>query len=380
MDVSLVVIQPTSLCNLNCKYCYVPNRKDSSLINSVVLEEIFKKVFSLELKEERIEFLWHSGEPMLAGLKFYENVVKLQNKYNTNNITVRNTIQTNGILIDCEWAKFFKKNNFSIGVSIDGPSFINDINRVTWGNKPTTKKVLEGISNLKEEGITPGVLCVISRKSLDYPTEIFDFFKNEGLHWIGFNVEEIENANEKSSLNDSEGVSEKYKYFISRLYDLWNENIPKIEIREFVDTLNVINDKFRSPNYYRKPDETTDFKIITIHKNGDISTYSPEFAGMPSAIHNNFVIGNILVDEFESLPENKIFKKIKRDVDASIMNCAKQCLYFDLCGGGFLSNKLAENGSIKSTETTSCSLHRKIMTDVIFEKLKKMPNKPIYNQ
>ncbi len=374
MDINLVVIQPTSLCNLNCKYCYVPNRKNSTLIKPQVLEQIFKKTLSLKFKSPFIEFLWHSGEPMLAGINFYKNVIQLQKKYNLNNVTIRNTIQTNGILIDSNWAKFFKENDFSIGVSLDGPSFINDANRVTWGGKPTTEKVLQGIQHLKKEGITPGILSVISEKSLDYPKEIFDFFYNHELYWIGFNVEEIENANKSTSLKSQNSVDIRYRNFMSTLYDLWKSKVPKTEIREFVDIVNVINDKSEKNNYYREPDETVDFKIITIQKNGDISTYSPEFAGMKSEKYNDFVIGNILNDDLINLSSNANFKKIKRDVNLSISNCANECFYFDLCGGGFLSNKLAENGKLESTETTGCLLHRKVLTDVVFEKLKKVPN------
>jgi len=371
--IRLVVVQPTSLCNLNCSYCYVPGRKDPTKMDDSTLEQIISKVLKSPIIDDRIEFLWHAGEPLTIGLEFYKKVVKLIRKYNVSNKNVTNTIQTNGTLITDEWCKFFTKYDFGIGVSIDGPAFLHDKHRKNWANRSTHKSVMNGVKLLQKYKIEIGALCVLTRDSLDHPSEIFDFFYDAGFKWIGFNLEESENANKISSFRDGTNtvteLKEKYHNFISELYDVWRPHSKEIMIREFNDTLNIIYTKLQKPNFYRTPDEIHDLRIITIQKNGNITTNSPEFAGNYSKEYDNFIVGNILVNELEDIITNDTYIKIKNEIEKGIKNCARSCLYFDLCGGAFISNKFTENGALNSTETTTCILHRQTLSSVLIGKL-----------
>jgi uncharacterized protein len=372
--IELVVVQPTSLCNLNCRYCYVPNRQDSFIMDFSTLELIISKVLESPIIEKRVEFLWHAGEPLTAGISFYEKVIDLVNKYNSHRI-ITNSIQTNGVLITEEWCKLFKKHNFSIGISIDGPAFIHDSQRKNWGNQGTHEKVMNGVKLLRNYDISFGALCVITSMSLNYPHEIFDFFYDNKFKSVGFNVEEIENSNRTSSLrkalkNDMVGTIERYSNFFSIMFDRWKVHSKDLRIREFSDFINKINTKRSRPDFYAEPDEVKDLAIITFQKNGDITTNSPEFAGVMSTEYQNFVVGNIrTINRIEDIFTSPVYLHMKSDIQKGIYNCAGGCSYFDLCGGAFLSNKYAENGTLNSSETTTCILHRKTLSSVLIDKL-----------
>jgi uncharacterized protein len=358
-------------------------------MNDKTLENLFSKLFNSSFIDNTgVDFLWHAGEPLLAGLEFYKKAIDFITKYNIRKLPVTHSIQTNGILINEKWCEFFFKNDFNVGLSVDGPEFLHDINRVTWGGKPSHKKVMDKFCLLRQYGITSGALCVLTREHLKYPKLILDFFTNNDFPSVGFNIEEIENDNTSSSLNKSnneiiEDVKSEYRNFISVLYDEWLPHSGKFDIREFQDLFNVIHKKLTDPNYIRIPDEVADLGIITIHNNGDISTYSPEFAGAKDEKYNDFIFGNVNSIDFDSLANNEVLNTIIRDVNEHKTHCKKTCSYFSICGGSYVSNVYFETSDITNSESTACILMRQITADVLFDKLTKkkvsdkitMPNK-----
>jgi uncharacterized protein len=202
MPLRLVVVQPTSLCNLNCRYCYVPNRRDSLVMSDETLDAVIRKVLASELVEESIEFLWHAGEPLTAGIPFFQHAIELMKRYNSRGLTVVNSIQTNGTLINQAWCDFFRDQGVEVGLSVDGPAFLHDSARVTWAGRGSHAKAIRGHALLKKNGVDVGVLCVLTRQSLCYPEAIIEFLIDCGFRWIGFNVEETENIHTRSSLRD----------------------------------------------------------------------------------------------------------------------------------------------------------------------------------
>lgn len=373
----LIVVQPSSLCNLNCSYCYVPNRKDKTMMSYYVLEEMMKKIFNSSfLDGHSVEFLWHAGEPLLAGIKFYEKAISLIEQYNVNNIEVHQSVQTNAVPITEQWCKFFSKHNFNVGISVDGPKFLHDKNRRNWSDGGSFEQVMRGFCKLRSNDIGTGALCVLTKEHLDYPEEIFEFFIENGFESVGFNIEEIDNANLMSSLNLDKNIIcsdtlVKFRSFFSKLYDIWLPYSGKFDIREFQDFFNVSSHKISNPSYVREPDETKNLGIITIHKNGDISPFSPEFAGAKSVKYNDFIIGNVLKDKFDNLMYKKEYKIIHQDIKNKKENCKKECQYFSICGGDYASNSYFESGDISHPQSTACRLLRQELSDILLEKLKK---------
>nr|WP_063817907.1 cyclophane-forming radical SAM/SPASM peptide maturase GrrM/OscB [Herbidospora sakaeratensis] len=366
-----VIMQPTSSCNLNCTYCYVPNRRDRTLMSPEVLDHAIRKTLRSDLVRGRVEFLWHAGEPLMAGRQFYVDAMRSVATHNHRGIEVRQSLQTNGTLVTRDWCAFLQEHGFSVGLSVDGPAAIHDRSRRNWSGGRSHEKVMRGYELLTGHGIPLGAICVLTRESLRHPDEIFAFFLGNGFTSVGFNVEEVENGNTSSSLTERGGeVAGEYRRFMDRIYDLWRAEAGRLSVREFGDLSWIIRHKFSDPGYQRRPLETQPLGIITIQKDGTISTFSPEFAGAKSPEYGDFSIGNILdVDELDDVQDDANLRRIVQAVDAGIQACADECLFFDLCGGAYTSNKFFENGSLTSTETTACRLHRQELSAVLIEKL-----------
>jgi uncharacterized protein len=371
--ISLVVLQPTSLCNMNCRYCYVPNRRDATIMPDGILEAVIVKALRSRLVEDCVEFLFHAGEPLTAGRAFYERAADLIDCNNPRGIRVAKAIQTNATLINDEWCRLFKTRNYHIGVSIDGPQLLHDNQRTDWAGKGTFHAVKRGIDRLNEHEIAFGAICVLTRESLAHPEEMFHFFLDNGFPSVGFNIEEIESANRSSSMisadrDETRRIHDEFVRFIERFHDLWEADGRRLKVREFFDMAVFIQRKLQRASARRIPDETADFGIITVQKNGDMTPYSPEFAGSPSETYRNFVVGNILESSFDDVSANENFARIRDDVHASLRMCASSCRYFDLCGGAFLSNKFWQNGTLFSTETATCRLTRQAIADLVIDR------------
>jgi uncharacterized protein len=194
---------------------------------------------------------------------------------------------------------------------------------------------------------------------------------------VNFNVEEQECFNQTSTLNlnaepNSRGrILDSFNHFMSIFYDLWmNDNKP-FHVREFDQVINLL--KFRKSfghHIYLPSNETVGFAIITINKDGDITTFSPELSGGTLTNPREFFIGNIMqIDSLDELASNANFQKQLHDIKKGIQLCAKQCEYFSVCGGGSASNKFYENGRFDSTITSTCRMNKMALTDLIIRKL-----------
>jgi len=380
VTLNLLVIQPTSLCNLNCRYCYVPGRRDAALISDEILSVLFGKLFGSGLVGPELEILWHAGEPLTAGLPFFERAVRIAEHHRPPGVSITHSIQTNGSLVNRNWASFFLQHRFSVGVSIDGPNWLHDQSRLDWAGRGTWDASIRGFDLLRSVGLEAGILCVLAAESLLHPDKLFAFFHDLGARWVGFNVEEVENANRISSLASAPQaeIAIRYRKFIERFFELWRLCGKPFAVREFDDILNVIKYSRDGETHFRSPDETLGLAILTVQKNGDLSTFSPEFAGGVCDELNNFVIGNVLDSDFDRLETNPVYNEIRRRVVTGIRRCATECKWFMFCGGAYTSNKYFENGDLESTQTTACRLHRQVLADTLLALLKRnAPNRSV---
>jgi uncharacterized protein len=378
MALKLLVIQPTPFCNLNCKYCYLPKAKrlNKEKISEEILEEIFRKVLqSRSIINEELQILWLAGEPLAAGLELFYKAMRFIDHYNRFQVVVKNAIQTNGTLINQQWCNFFKSYNFQIGISLDGPSFIHDKNRLNWVEQGSYERVIKGINILKENGITFNGLCTLTRESLKYPDKIFQLFYNLGFNAIGFNTVQVKVANTNTDLmnhdkNINRDIEQNYKDFISRIYDLYVTHNQKMQIREFKDILQTLSLKLDFPSYQKRCGPNIGMEILTIKANGEISTFCPEMADGIEDNNNMFSIGNIKsIEDLEELFRNKNYIELKLQIEKGVKQCIQNCNYFDYCGGGYPSNKFYELGSLCTTETNQCRFQIKIIKDLIVQKL-----------
>lgn len=361
-SISLVVLQPTSRCNLNCRYCYVADRENVAVMDRSTVRSAFRAVFTSALVQREVEFLWHAGEPLTAGLGFYERAFADLREIRPAGVQVTHALQTNGTLVTDRWAELFRTNQVQVGVSIDGPAALHDRQRTTWAGRGSHAATVRGIHVLREHGVSVGALCVVTRASLDHPDAIYDELVRLGITSVGFNVEEIEGHHRCSSLGDDDAAA--FVRFIERLWLRWRAAPELLEIREFDRTLRVLAQARADPNWVRVPDETVGFRMITINRDGDVTTYSPELAGA-----RRFVLGNVRRESLDDLVSSPTYAAMRAEVDAGIRACRGQCAYFRLCGGGYTSNKYFEHGTLASTATTTCRLHRQRLLDVVLHQL-----------
>ena len=186
-----MLAKPTGpLCNLDCGYCFYTEKESlfsgqpTYRMSDEVLETFIKKYIESQHSPE-VPFVWQGGEPTLIGLDFYKKVIKYQSKYAKNKV-IKNSLQTNGTLLNEEWCEFLAKHDFMVGLSLDGPEFIHDRYRVDRGQQPTFHKVMRALTLLKEYAVEFNVLTCITKESAHYPLEIYRFFKEQEIRFVQF--------------------------------------------------------------------------------------------------------------------------------------------------------------------------------------------------
>lgn len=362
----LLIIQGSPFCNIDCKYCYLPNRLSTKKIDIDTIRICIKRIFEEKLVNKEFSIVWHAGEPLAIKVDFYREVFHLLKELTPKGFKIKQFIQTNGMLITQKWCDFFKEANINVGVSIDGPKFLNDKNRITRSGKSTYDKLINGIKLLKENNIEFTAISVVTEDSLDYPNEIYDFFKSLKVKSLGLNIDEQVGDNETSSINDNN--LHKLKKFWKTIYENNLKAGEYIHIREIFQ----FNELLLNPIFNkRKPmsgQMLGPLRIINLDKDGNFTTFSPELIDMKDKKYGDFILGNVHKDSFSSITKNKKFQKMYSEIIKGVEMCKNTCSYFSACGGGSPSNKLYENKTFISTETKFCISSRKVIADEIIEK------------
>ncbi|MCQ2267352.1 MAG: anaerobic sulfatase-maturation protein [Bacteroidaceae bacterium] len=236
-----IMLKPAgSLCNMRCQYCYYLEKgqmykEDKNRVISDSMLETFIKNYIESQTLPQVLFTWHGGETLMRPVSFYKRALELQ-RYYAGGRQIDNCIQTNGTLITGEWCKFFKENNFLVGVSIDGPQEFHDEYRKTASGGPSFQKVMKGIQLLNKYGVEWNALAVVNDFNADYPLDFYHFFKEIGCHFIQFTpiVERkvsrtdgltlAPGMEEGGELLDFSVTPEQWGNFLCEIFDEWVRN------------------------------------------------------------------------------------------------------------------------------------------------------------
>ena len=167
-------------CNLRCRYCYyLPTSAlydgHEPLMSNAILEEYIRQyIEAVEVPE--VTFCWHGGEPLLAGIDFFRRAMELQQRYRGGK-TIVNTLQTNGLLVDAEWCRFFRENDFLVGLSMDGPQVVHDAHRVDVHDEPTFSRVCQTAMLMAQEHVQFNILCTVNVLTARQPLLVYRFLR-----------------------------------------------------------------------------------------------------------------------------------------------------------------------------------------------------------
>lgn len=215
-----VVIKPvSSSCNLACEYCYYANAfahqagKNMETMSLSTLETVIEQVF--ETAQSTCTIAWQGGEPTLAGLEFFEKYIVLEKKYNLKQLPVHRVIQTNGVVVNERWVRFFAEHDFLVGVSMDGDAETHDRFR-----GPSFSAAQKALRLLREHEVKFNVLTVVNSFTVSRIQQIYQFFKSEGYRHQQYIlcVDPIDQKPGQTSWNIS---PEEYQVFLIDLFNLW---------------------------------------------------------------------------------------------------------------------------------------------------------------
>lgn len=352
-----IVLQPTSLCNLNCTYCYLSNRQK----NLKMSPDIVSKVVEYALRVPNIiSIVWHGGEPLACGYQHFLQLIEPFASLEKEGKIIH-YIQTNATLIDDNFCDLFLSHNVHVGISLDGPIQLNR-NRLDWAGKESFSKIMKGVQLLKEHSIPFSVIAVVNRESLTKAGEIYKFFSGIGCHTLGINIEEKEGLNQNREISDDIEVTR----FWEDLFKLWTSD-PIIEIREFRHVLSwaeaVLENRVQNHTPY-------DFDMFpSVAWNGDVTVLSPEFLGEKSEYYKDFLVGNVLSNPLETIIARSLSVSYVVDYELGVQECLNSCAYFSFCRGGQASNKFFELGSTKALETAYCRNSKQRLVDAVLQSL-----------
>lgn len=327
-----------SACNLDCHYCYYRDKSEiysgnMPRMSEELLEQYIRQYIG-GVSQENVSFCWHGGEPLMAGLPFFEKAMALQRMYAGDKV-IENTLQTNGILINDDWCRFFKENKFLIGLSLDGPEDIHDAFRRDCGGAPTFARVMKAVELMKRHGVEFNILSTVNSRSEGRGAEVYKFLRSLNPFMQFLPVVEyvrmrpgkrplIVSPDEEDAVPAPWSVSSKgYGQFMCDVFDEWVKfDVGRCFVQLFDVTLG---------NWCGVPPSLCAFGEVcgdglVVEHNGDV--YSCDHFVYPE-----YRLGNIMEKELVTMyrsSEQQSFGRDKRD--ALPLEC-KRCNYYFLCHG-----------------------------------------------
>lgn len=337
-----VLAKPTgAICNLACSYCFFLDKEllypgSRFRMSDEVLENYIRQLIAAH-RVPQVTVAWQGGEPTLMEIDFYRRAIELQEKYKKPGMTFENTMQTNGTLLDDEWCRFFKENNFLIGISIDGPRELHDAYRVDKKGKGSFDRVMGGLRLLQKHGVEYNVLTTVNRANADYPLEVYHFLRDEAkTDWIQF-IPVVERINEEGhtlyqkgdTVSDRSVKPEQFGSFLSRIFDEWVRNDVG---RVFVQTFEASARRWLGlPSGMCVFEETCGMGLALEH-NGDL--YSCDHFVEP-----DYLLGNIMEKEIGELATSEKQYRFGQDKRETLPQVCRECEVLFACQGECPKNR-----------------------------------------
>ncbi len=278
-----------------------------------------------------INFSWHGGEPLLAGIDFFRKAVEIQKRNKPEGREITNGIQTNGTLLDDEWCRFLSEEQFSVGISLDGPGKLHDSNRRMKDGTGTFEEVIRGFNLLQMYGVTPEILCVVSSVTVGYPLDIYNLFRKLGAEYIAFLPLVETDTESKSGVSRNTVPSLEFGFFLCRIFDEWVEkDIGRIKVQIFEEA---------ARSAFGQEHTLCIFKaecggVPVVEHNGD-------FFQCDHYVDEAHKTGNILNDSLKSLLDGERQRAFGAFKSSTLPKFCIDCEVRSMCNGECPKNRIA---------------------------------------
>jgi uncharacterized protein len=337
-----VMAKPSgSACNLACAYCFFQKKSrlypGSSFRMSDQVHELYIRQLMEGHQVPRVTVAWQGGEPTLMGLDFFRRSVELQNRYAKPGTRIENTFQTNGVLLNDDWCRFFNENGFLIGLSIDGPKALHDTYRKDKGGRGTFEKVVRAARLFQKHRVEFNVLCTVNRKNADHPLAVYRFFRDVlKANYIQF-IPIVERDNE-SGFQEGNTVTSRsvrpaqWGQFLNIIFDEW--------IQLDVGRTFVLNFDGALAGWLGMAGTVCIFgptcgEGTALEHNGDL--YSCDHFVEP-----DHYLGNILEKPLIELVASEKQRKFGRDKQYMLPRYCRACDFLHICNGECPKNRFVE--------------------------------------
>lgn len=338
-------------CNIACDYCFYLEKEQGTLkpkktarhMDDDTLRRYVKQYIEANPAQE-VEFTWQGGEPTLAGLDFYQKALAWQKQF-AGGKTIRNSMQTNGVLIDDQWAEFLARNQFLVGLSVDGPAWLHDRYRKTRGGKSVFDKVVQAMAVMQKHHVEVNVLTVVNNATAEAPLEIYRFITEElGARHVQFipaveqrpvheKYGELLYPQQTGAVTEWSVSGEQWGAFINTVFDYWvRRDVGRVYVQLFDSALAAWLGEKPSLCVMQS---TCGFGLV-VEQNGDI--YSCDHYVYPE--HR---LGNLRSDNLAALAGGKQQRKFGM-MKAQVSSLCQQCEWRFACHGGCPKHRIRKMG------------------------------------
>ncbi len=344
-----VVAKPIGpVCNLNCEYCFYLDKQalfgpeEKYRMSDEVLSAFIMNYVTSQ-QTPVVEFVWQGGEPTLLGIDFFKRVVELQTPFSGTR-TITNSLQTNGTLLDDEWCRFLKKQNFMVGISLDGPREIHDRYRRDRKGAGTFDRVMRGLKLLQKYKVQYNVLACVAGETAKKPLDVYHFFNKEGVEFIQFSpvVERLPDLSRRQAGLRLAGpaalsvgqeltdvmpwsvIAEEYGDFLIDIYEEW--------VRHDVGTVFIMNFEWALNAWIGNPSPVCVHakqcgRSVVMEHNGDV--YACDHCVYPE-----YKIGNVMKNTFFGMVERSLQSGFGIAKESALPNWCSECEVLSACNGG----------------------------------------------
>ena len=337
-----------SRCNMRCAYCYYLEKGRYSTharqtrMGYDLLEKLVRQTIEAS-PGPAVSFTWHGGEPMLAGIEFYQKALALERKYLPRGWEAWNNLQTNGLLLNDAWCAFLKRSGFDVGVSVDGGALSHDALRRDMGGNGTWERVRRGIQRLRSFGIEPDLLCTVNAETVKDPEGVYRALRDLGASWVQFIP--IVAPLPEGGCSAQSVTPEGYGGFLCRVFDLWSgEDLGRLDVQLFAECARVLAGGEAGLCWMRPACG----RVLVAEEDGGV--YSCDHFVDPG--HRLGTLGREWLDAMADSPFQRRFGEEKR---SGLGARCRRCPWLALCNGACPKDRFAVSDSGEPGQPYLCA-------------------------